>query len=61
MQELSEGLKREIRPGASTSGVLPELRDKVAHLVVFAAAERAARDVFELVERIRDDGDENDG
>ena len=54
--ELSEELKREIRVGASTLDVLPELRDRVAHLVVFAgAAERAAKEVFALVERIRED------
>jgi hypothetical protein len=52
--ELSEGLKQELRVGASTLDVLPELRDRVAHLVVFTeAAERAARDVFDLVQRIR--------
>jgi hypothetical protein len=51
--DLSEGLKEELRYGAATLTVLEELRDRVAHLVVFCgAAERAAKDVFELVQRI---------
>jgi hypothetical protein len=51
---LSEGLREEIQYGAATLTVLEEgLRDRVAHLVVFTqAAERAAQEVFELIERI---------
>lgn len=57
---MSEGLLEELHYGAATLTVLEEgLRDRVAHLVVFTqAAERAARDVFELVERISAKADE---
>ena len=58
--DLSEGLSEELRYGAATLTVLEEgLRDRVAHLVVFTeAAEKAARDVFELIERIGEKADE---